>query len=190
MGVDARVVSAIFPGEPAAPDLITRYEFQGVPVTCIDKNRLPHTRIKDTYYQPDMRPVLMQVLRELRADVVHVTHLINHTAALLEATRELDIPTYATFTDFFGFCYNNKLEAADGSLCGGPSASRSNCMACYFKAVGQHPGADRMTRWASHPAGATWVAGAVNLLRKLPPLRGGPVDGLLEDLARRPQTLP
>ena len=189
MGADARVVSAIFPGEPAAPDLITRYDFQGIPVICIDKNRLPHTRVKDTYYQPDMRPVLMQVLRELRADVVHVTHLINHTGALLETTRELDIPTYATFTDFFGFCYNNKLEAADGSLCGGPSASRTNCMACYIKDAGQHPGVDRLTRWASRPARATWVAGAVNLLRKLPPLRGGPVDGLLEDLARRPETL-
>ena len=49
MGVDARVVSAIFPGEPVAPDLITRYEFQGIPVTCIDKNRLPDNRVKDSY---------------------------------------------------------------------------------------------------------------------------------------------
>lgn len=189
MGVDVQIVTAIFPGEPAAQDLITHYEFQGIPVTCIDKNRLPNTRVKDTYYQPDMRPVLSQVLRELRPDAVHVTHLINHTAALLEATQELGIPTYATFTDFFGFCFNNKLEAADGSLCSGPSRSRSNCMACYIKDAGQHAGVHPLLRWGAAPSRASLMAGAANLLRKLPPLRGGPVDGLLEDLARRPDTL-
>jgi hypothetical protein len=30
----------------------------------------------------------------------------------------------ATLTDFFGFCFNNKLEAHDGSLCLGPDGSR------------------------------------------------------------------
>ena len=62
-------------------------------------------------------------------------------------------------------------------------------MACYIKDAGHLPGIDRLTRWASRPARVTWVAAAVNMLRKLPPLRGGPVDGLLEDLARRPETL-
>jgi glycosyltransferase involved in cell wall biosynthesis len=189
MGIDVRVITAIFPGEPAASDLVTHYEFQGMPVTCIDKNRLPNTRVKDTYYQPDMRPVLAQVLRDVRPDVVHVTHLINHTAALLEVTQELGIPTYATFTDFFGFCFNNKLEAADGSLCAGPSPSRSNCIACYLKDRSHHGDARRLLRWAAHPDRVIWLARGANLARKFPPFRGGPLDGLCEDLARRPETL-
>ena len=45
MGIGVHVVTAIFPGEPAAADFVTHYEFQGIPVTCIDKNRLPNTRI-------------------------------------------------------------------------------------------------------------------------------------------------
>ena len=189
MGVDAHVVTAIFPGEPAANALLTHFEFQGIPVTCIDKNRLPNTRVKDTYYQPEMRPILARVLRDIQPDVVHVTHLINHTAALLEAVQDLGIPCYATFTDFFGFCYNNKLEAADGSLCTGPAPDRSNCMACHFKDASRHPGAHRLLRWGAHPRRVAWFANAANLARKLPPLRRGRVDGLLEDLARRPDTL-
>jgi|KBSSwiStaDraftv2_1062776.scaffolds.fasta_scaffold16370_2 glycosyltransferase involved in cell wall biosynthesis len=189
MGIDVHVVTAIFPGEPAADDLLTHYEFQGIPVTCIDKNRLPNTRVKDTYYQPDMRPILAQILRDLRPDVVHVTHLINHTAALLEVVRELAIPCYATFTDFFGFCFNNKLEAADGSLCAGPSPSRANCMACYLKDRSQHADAGRVLRWGADPDRAIWLARGMNLARRFPPFRGGSMDGLYEDLARRPETL-
>lgn len=189
MGVDAQVVTAIFPGEPTAADLVTHYEFQGVPVTCIDKNRLPHARVKETYYQAALRPVLERVLRSLRPDVVHVTHLMNHTAVLLEATRDLGIPAFATFTDFFGFCFNNKLQAADGGLCAGPSPDRVNCMACYLHDAGRRPDAGRFLRWSARPAFATHVAAVADRLRRLPPLRGGPVDGLLEDLARRPDIL-
>ena len=189
MGIGVHVVTAIFPGEPAAADFVTHYEFQGIPVTCIDKNRLPNTRIKDTYYQPDMRPVLENILRDIKPDVIHVTHLINHTASLLEVTQALGIPTYATFTDFFGFCYNNKLEAADGSLCSGPALDRTNCMACHFKDVGLQPDADRLLRWASRPQRMPWAAKIANFARKFPPLRNGPFDGLLEDIARRPDTL-
>ncbi|HXA48499.1 MAG TPA: glycosyltransferase family 4 protein [Burkholderiaceae bacterium] len=188
-GIEVHVVTAIFPGEPAASDLVTQYQFQGIQVTCIDKNHLPNTRVKDTYYQADMRPILTRVLSKIRPDLVHVTHLINHTGALLEVTQELGIPTYATFTDFFGFCFNNKLEASDGSLCAGPSPNRTNCMACYIKASGQNPQAGKMHRLSARPGLAQLAATGANLARKFPPLRGGPVDGLLEDLARRPDTL-
>ena len=183
------VVTGIFQGEPAAESLVTRYEYQGVPVICIDKNKIPHTRVKETYYQPDMRPVLEQVLCDIKPDVVHVTHLINHTASLLEVTHQLGIPVYATFTDFFGFCLNNKLEAADGELCNGPSASRVNCMACYLKDAARSPYAEKWIRSASTPLLAKMIANIANFCRRLPGVREGGVDGLLEDIARRPETL-
>lgn len=188
-GHDVVVVSAVFQGEPARDGVVSRYEHQGISVVCIDKNSVPHMRVKETYYQPDMRPVLEGVLRDIRPDIVHVTHLINHTAALLEVTQQLDIPTYATFTDFFGFCLNNKLEAANGDLCAGPSRSRTNCMACYFKDAARSPYAHRWIRQATTPRSAQWIATLANAGRRLPGLRNGPVDGLLEDIARRPDTL-
>ncbi|MCU4121267.1 glycosyltransferase family 4 protein [Variovorax sp. N23] len=188
-GHEVVVVSAVFQGERAAEAMVSHYEYQGIPVVSIDKNKIPHTRVKETYYQPDMRPVLEGVLRDIDPDVIHVTHLINHTSALLEVTAELGIPTYATFTDFFGFCLNNKLEAADGELCAGPSPTRTNCVACYIKDAARSPHSDPWIRRATTPRSARWIAELANVGRRLPGMRGGPVDGLIEDIAKRPDTL-
>lgn len=188
-GHDVTVVSATFQGEAGVGELINRYEYQGIPVICIDKNLLPHSRVKETYYQPEMRGVLEKVLRDLRPDVVHVTHLINHTSALLEVTKQLGIPTYATYTDFFAFCLNNKLEAADGDLCGGPSLSRTNCLACYLKDASHSAHANSWMRWATTPSSAKLIAAGVNLIRRLPTLKGGAIDVLVEDIVQRPDTL-
>ena len=189
LGHEVTVVSAIFQGTPSVGELISKYEYQGIPIVCIDKNRLPHCRVKETYYQPEMRGVLETVLRNINPDLVHVTHLVNHTAALLEITQQLAIPTHATFTDFFGFCLNNKLEAADGSLCAGPSVSRTNCVACHLKDAARSPHSSQWIRRVKGASSAKFVAGGVNLLRSLPGLRGGPIDGLIEDIVRRPDIL-
>lgn len=187
LGHDVVVISALFQGEPAADAIVTQYEYAGVPVICIDKNHLPHTRVKETYYQTDMRPVLEKLLQQVKPDIVHVTHLINHTSALLEVTQNLGIPTYATFTDFFGFCLNNKLEDAAGNLCAGPQKNRNNCVACYLSETSK--GADRWAKLCTTPARAKLIAKTANIARRFPPLRGTAMDGLIEDIARRPDTL-
>ncbi|MEI2829307.1 glycosyltransferase family 4 protein [Pseudomonas mosselii] len=187
-GHDVTVVTAIFQGEAPTTELISRFEYEGIKVVCLDKNKIPHSRIKETYYQPEMRGVLTELLTELNPDVVHVTHLINHTSVLLEVTSALAIPTYATFTDFFGFCLNNKLEAADGALCAGPSKSRSNCVACYIKEAARANTGGWMG-YAKSPLAAKVIANSATVLRKLPGLKHGPIDGTIEDIARRPETL-
>lgn len=141
LGHEPTVVSAIFPGEPPQRRMIEEYRWEGVPVLSIDKNAMPHARVRDTYDQPALRKVHEQILRRLAPDVVHVCHLINHTTALLDAVHALDLPAVATLTDFFGFCYTNKLEAADGSLCPGPSPDRANCIACHLMAAAASPAA-------------------------------------------------
>jgi glycosyltransferase involved in cell wall biosynthesis len=188
-GHDVTVVSAIFQGEPSAAALVTRYEYQAIPVVCIDKNLIPHSRVKETYYQSEIRSTLEKVLLDLQPDVVHVTHLINHTSVLLEVTQALGVPTYATFTDFFGFCLTNKLEDANGKLCKGPSPSRTNCVACYIKEVSRSSQTSGWMRHGTTPRSARWLATGANLVRKLPGVRAGAIDGLLEDIARRPDTL-
>jgi hypothetical protein len=134
-GHEPFVVTAVFPGEPAQESLVETREWEGIPVFSIDKNAFGHRSIRDTYEQPDLRFVHERILRRIAPDVVHVCHLINHTTAVLDVAAALKIPTYMTLTDFFGFCLNNKLEAANGSLCAGPSPSRANCIACQIKAV-------------------------------------------------------
>ncbi|MBE0575134.1 MAG: glycosyltransferase family 4 protein [Desulfuromonadales bacterium] len=189
MGHDPVVVSAVFPGEPKKDTVVSKYEYDGIPVVCIDKNYLPNTRVKDTYYQPEMRSLLRDMLTEIKPDIIHITHLINHTAVLLEVAESLGIKAVATLTDFFGFCFNNKLEAADGTLCSGPNQQRTNCLACYLKANSKHPGASLLERLAEKASWARPLALFLNVLIKLPGARKGALAGTVLDITMRPDIL-
>jgi glycosyltransferase involved in cell wall biosynthesis len=190
LGHEPVVVSAIFAGEPPQPATVHRYAHDGIPVLSIDKNAYPHSRVKDTYYQPSMSKVLGEILDEARPDIVHVTHLINHTAVLLEAVAARRLPTVATFTDFFGFCYNNKLEAHDGSLCAGPASPAVNCLACHLKAVADASSAnDLRARMARRPVVAAVRAHAMHFAQTLPSLRAGALAGQVQDIVQRPRIL-
>ena len=188
-GHDVSVVSAVFQGEQKQPALISHYDYQGIPVVSIDKNVIPHSSVKATYHQLEMHDVLENVLLELKPDIVHVTHLINHTAALLEVTGKLNIPTYATFTDFFGFCFNNKLEAADGSLCAGPSPNRANCVACYLKESAQNGCANGWIKKAAVPVIAKTLAKGLVAFNKMRLYRNVDLQRVVVDLENRPNTL-
>lgn len=188
-GHSVTVFAGVFQGEPRRDSVVTEYEYQGIPVVAIDKNYVPHSRVKETYYQSEMTEHLDAVLKKFKPDIVHVTHLVNHTAVLLEVARANNIPVYATFTDFFGFCLNNKLEAVDSSLCAGPNATRTNCMACHLKEASMRSDAQPWMAIARSATSARVVAQIANSFRKFPPLKGGAVDGLLQDIASRPDTL-
>jgi len=138
-GHHVTVVTGVFQGEPRNRAILTRYIYDGMPVVAFDKNYLPHMTLRETYWQENARPVLRQILDELRPDIVHVTHLENHTAVLVDEAKAAGYPVVATLTDFFGFCYNSKLQSADGELCKGPNQLRTNCIACYEKAAGNWP---------------------------------------------------
>lgn len=189
LGHEPIVVTAVFPGEPQKDTFVTYYEFEGIPVYCLDKNFYPDKRIKDTYYQPHMRSVFKDLLVKISPDMVHVTHLINHTAVLLEVISELNLPVIATLTDFFGFCFNNKLEAADGSLCHGPDTSRTNCLACLLKAQSVHPTMSIFKRLAGRYPLSLLTAFVANTLSRAPGLRNGKLAGFVLDITMRPDIL-
>ena len=188
LGHAPTVVSATFAGEPGQSEKVDRYEFEGIPVVCLDKNHWPNTRVKDTYYQPELGPVLDAILAELDPDLVHVTHLVNHTAALLEATQRRGVPTLATFTDFFGFCYNNRLEAHSGGLCAGPQPIAVNCLACHLKASAA-AGRGLRDTVTSSAMGAGLAARAMYIVQRFPGARTGPIAGLVQDVVQRPRIL-
>lgn len=190
MGHEPVVVSSIFEGEQKADTLISHYHYQGIPVYCIDKNHIPSSSLMETYYQPGLQKIHMDLLQELQPDIVHVTHLLNHTAALLEAAHNLNIPTVATFTDFFGFCMNLKLEGADGSLCAGPNSQRTNCFACCAKTGVKQAdptlSEQRLKRLVPLiRLGCTLF----NSLHRLPVLRRSQLSLQLRDIKARPDVL-
>ncbi|MFZ2540213.1 MAG: glycosyltransferase family 4 protein [Gallionella sp.] len=190
MGHEPVVVSSIPVGEKRAGSLITHYEYQGIPVYCIDKNYIPHTTLGETYHQPKMRQIHMDLLEELRPDIVHVTHIANHSAALLDATQDLAIPAVATFTDFFGFCYNSKLEAADGSLCSGPNSQRTNCFACYVKAGVRQANSTLGEKTLNRIAPLIqWGCTLYDWVHKMPVLKHSQLSARLRDIKARPKIL-
>jgi glycosyltransferase involved in cell wall biosynthesis len=169
------VLSAVHSGEPQQEAEVIHYDFQGIPVISVDKNFRPNTRIRDTYYQPEHRTTLQRVLRDEKPEVLHVTHLINHTGTLIEAAVVEDIPIMATFTDFFGFCYNCRLEATDGSHCRGPNERRTNCLACHLK--------------LAHMPSMPMMATACWALTRLPAFNRGPLARIVSDINQRPNIL-
>jgi glycosyltransferase involved in cell wall biosynthesis len=107
---------------------------------------------------------------------------------LLDVLRDLRVPAVATLTDFFGFCYNNRLEAADGSPCAGPNRTRANCVACHLKAAAQanpHGKARLVAR-------ASWVSSAalaLTMVAYVPGSRKTRLGRMVHDLRMRPAIL-
>jgi glycosyltransferase involved in cell wall biosynthesis/SAM-dependent methyltransferase len=151
LGHEPVIISATLAGEPGQRELVEEYTFEGVRVLSIDKNFYPNRNVKDTYEQPALRHVHERVLRRVQPDVVHICHLMSHTTALPEVTRRMGIPTFATFTDFFGICYNNVLENAKCRLCAGPEIRRANCIECYLKLEGSRRDAKMLAKLANLP---------------------------------------
>lgn len=190
LGHEPVVVSAVFQGEAKRRSAITSYEYMNIPVYCLDKNYYPHRTIRETYYQPDLLELHKQLLSEIAPDILHVTHLINHTASLLDAAKELGIPALATLTDFFGFCFNNRLEAADGSLCNGPSSDRINCLTCYFKARICQPSTGTAVKLISRFSHLLPVVAQVStMLAQIPGVRHSSMARLVADIVERPVVL-
>jgi glycosyltransferase involved in cell wall biosynthesis len=177
-GHEVVVVTGVFQGEPRNREMITRYVYDGLDVIAFDKNYLPHSTLFETYWQETARPVLRRILHEVRPDLVHVTHLVNHTALLVGEAKAAGYPVVATLTDFFGFCFTSKLETADGELCKGPNRLRTNCLACYDKATGVWP--RRYYKLANLAERLLY-----GLVRRRDPGRYYPIG----DLARRPGVL-
>ena len=134
MGHDPIILTALPLWEKGGTDkFYFTYEYDGLDVHCLDFNLNPHASFKQIYYRPELYPVYDEILDNIKPDIVHVTHIINHTATLLEVLRDKKIPAVATLTDFFGICFNAKLDREDGALCHGPNEKSTNCLRCYLQ---------------------------------------------------------
>ena len=134
MGHDPIILTALPLWEKGGTDkFYFTYEYDGLTVHCLDFNLKPHASFKQIYHRPELYSVYDEILDNIKPDIVHVTHIINHTATLLEVLRDKKIPTIATLTDFFGICFNAKLDREDGNLCSGPNEKSTNCLQCYLQ---------------------------------------------------------
>ncbi|MFG1417374.1 glycosyltransferase [Xanthobacter sp. V0B-10] len=146
------VVTAREAGEPPQAREVESYVHAGIRVLRIDGNRHPPRNVREAYDQPSLAPLLAALLRRIAPDVVHVCHLANFTAVLPQVAASLAIPVFATLTDFFNICLTGMLEQAHGGACGGPDASRLNCMRCGLTLRSQEQPFSPFWRALGHPA--------------------------------------
>jgi glycosyltransferase involved in cell wall biosynthesis len=154
IGHEVTVLSAVFAGEPKRAELVTRYVFEGVPVVSIDRNHLPPQSLREYYDLPALEPILDGILAAEQPDVLHITQLMNHTVALVRVANRRGIALFATLTDFHAFCFNGRLEDAQGKPCLGPDAIAANCLACLVREAANHSWTDPKLRRTVPPASA------------------------------------
>lgn len=147
MGHNPTILTAILYGEKGTGKSPFTYEYGGLTVDCIDLNTMPLKNFRQLFSQPELYPVLTEIIQRRHPDIVHVTHLMGHTAVLLEVIRDLQIPSIATLTDFFGICPNSKLMDLNGGLCRGPNRRSTNCLSCYIREHDYEFSASKTLKW-------------------------------------------
>ena len=131
------ILSTMSHGEKGGrKNLLFTYLYDDFTVHCVDFNFAPQKSFRDYFFRPEMYSFYHELLLRIAPDILHVTHLMNHTAVVLNVAKDCAIPVLATLTDFFGLCLNSHLSDINGELCSGPNYSGSKCLRCYMEPIG------------------------------------------------------
>lgn len=91
--------------------------------------RTPNPVLYD-YDNPHVEVYLRQFYQEYGADLIHVCHPGNLSAATISAAKSLRLPVVTTATDFWYICPVSQLLRHDRMLCAGPH-DLAHCLVCY-----------------------------------------------------------
>lgn len=89
--------------------------------------------MRDTFDDPRLMPLLRETFSAIGADIVHLAHFLGLGTALFAAAKSLNLPIFATLTDFHGFCHRGTLLNSWGLTCKGPNRWRTNCVSCGLR---------------------------------------------------------
>ncbi len=185
MGHDPVIITAIPFGEQGPGEILSTYEYKDIPVYSIDLNVIPYQRFKDTYYRPELYSIHKRIIAEVNPDIAHVTHLIHHTAIILEVLQEARVPAIATMTDFYGICFTNILQAYAGGLCHGPNRRSTNCLGCYLRISDHFAGRKRIESVIKNNLLLHITCALLPSLMKLPRFRDSVFNTYVADITQR-----
>jgi len=116
---------------PERPNLsLERREHMGMPVFELVNNHRFQS-FEETYRHPEIDARLESVLDEVRPDVIHIQHLMNHSFGIVDAARKRGIPVLLTLHDHWLECANGgqrfraeegRCETLDARQCGACTA--------------------------------------------------------------------
>ncbi|MBA3994682.1 MAG: hypothetical protein C0469_14285 [Cyanobacteria bacterium DS2.3.42] len=108
------------------------FEYEGVPVHVIEEPlRLKNYRFSYEYDHPHIASHFRKLFENFKPDLVQIVHAQNHSAAVIDVARELNIPVVFYSTDFWFVCPIVQLKRPDGSICRGPGPGALKCLDCY-----------------------------------------------------------
>jgi len=82
-----------------------RSSYQGLPFYEVVHNHR-YRRFEDTYADVRMDRVFSRILDEVRPDVVHLQHLLNHSLGYIAIAKQRGIPVVFTLHDYWLSCFN------------------------------------------------------------------------------------
>jgi glycosyltransferase involved in cell wall biosynthesis len=139
LGHDVLVLTRHDSNAPPLP-ILERTEQDGVRVFTLTGagpllNRFPALT-------PRLERLFEIALLEAAADVVLITHLVNHSPGYVSVAHRWQVPVIMELHDFFAVCERAHLDRVSGELCDGPDGGRACATYCF-------PEQDRsLARWS------------------------------------------
>jgi glycosyltransferase involved in cell wall biosynthesis len=151
-GNDVLVVSMSgAPGMELRRDTFHDRTWEGIPVREFGGASVPPTEPWLAEYD-DLRTAALVAaeMERFRPDVVHVTHLIGSTIAVLPKLRRLGAVTLVTLTDYWSLCHRHTLTLPGGGLCERGPEDGMPCLKCAGISLPDPESADSL---AAHRSG-------------------------------------
>jgi glycosyltransferase involved in cell wall biosynthesis len=149
-GWDARVLTAAH-DLGAATGSLRRRSLAGIEVTEVVNTR-ERPGLDGSYADPVVARGCLEVLREVRPDVVHVQHLLNLSWEVVDAARAMGAAVVMTLHDYWASCPRDGIRMrADGALC--ESVDHAICARCLRDSPYAAPAAQRGLLRAARSAG-------------------------------------
>lgn len=167
-----------------------RSDYEEIPVTRVWFNpRSENGFLGHEGFEDRMRALL----RDLRADVVHIQHLKNLSLSVIRAARAEGVPTVLTLRDYGLLCERVNLVRGNGELCR-HSDMTSDCHACVHEmtmgyAAGEKAAAAALALAKNLPKPRSWKLLAGMAARALTPAKPPVALETPADFARRFDTV-
>ncbi|MDL2271169.1 glycosyltransferase, partial [Methanobrevibacter sp. OttesenSCG-928-I08] len=80
-------------------------------------NKNSNNDLEDYFFSKDLRDIYFNIIYNLKIDLIHINHLINHSLDLLEIAKFFNIPYILNIHDFYYFCPSTHLLDNKDSYC-------------------------------------------------------------------------
>ena len=103
--------------------------FEGLKVIKIVNSPMAVRAFADHFMDARVDEIFREVLREEKPDLVHFQHIAYLSGRMPEIAKEMNVPSVATFHDYWYICFRSQLIRPGCGVCPGPSGG-VYCASC------------------------------------------------------------